>query len=243
MGPTLRTITLGYLMPLGSARALRGAGILVVLLLGLIVTGKALGFVHEEMLLALRGGLVIPGVPIAAALLSEISLREGITQRTLLYPLFGPVSRQALAVGRTLLTALLLVLGAIATSLALQGLAGVKPAGLGREILGLCFGGLTYVALFGLLHLVSNRGLVTGLALFFTLDDPLGRLPFSLRLLAPSFHLRTISGVEAEFNLPIDVHPATSTPLMSSLALVVIGALAIYATAQLFARKPLGELC
>jgi hypothetical protein len=30
---------------------------------------------------------------------------------------------------------------------------------------------------------------------------------------------------------------------MSSLALVVIGALAIYATAQLFARKPLGELC
>ncbi len=242
-GTMISTVGLGYLLPLASARAVRVVAMLVILLFALVLAGHMLGFLSARTLLDLRRGIVMPGVPIAAALLSEISLREGITQRTLLYTLFGPVSRDALAIGRTALTALLLALGAMMTSLLLQLVARVSSEGLARELVAMFFASFAYVGLFGLLHLVSNRGLVSAITLYSIFDDPLGRLPFSMRLLAPSFHVRTISGIDSTFKLPIDVDAAESTPVLSAVVLVLVAAAAIYVTALLFRRKPLGELC
>jgi hypothetical protein len=85
--------------------------------------------------------------------------------------------------------------------------------------------------------------LIGGLAFFFVLDQPLGQIPFALRRLSPSYHLSVLADRVIDIHLPVSVTPPEPSMIVSSLALVAIGIVTTLATAILFTRKPLGELC
>jgi len=240
---SLQTVTWGYLLPLTSARTLRLALLASAVFFGAVLVGRSIGLISAEMLLSLRHGVVVPGIPFGAALLSELAIREGITQRTLLYALIGPVARRELLIGRTLLTAAQLAVLGLLASCALQVLSGASGEGLGRELGAIVVGSVAYTSLFGIIHLVSRRGLVSAIALHVMLDDPIGRLPFSIRMISPAFHLRTMAGLEDTFQLPISIDAAESGVLISTLALFLLSGIALAVSARLFEKKPLGELC
>lgn len=240
---SFQTVTWGYLLPLTSARTLRVALLVSALFFAMVLVGRSTGLIPEEVLLALRHGVVVPGIPFGAALLSELAIREGITQRTLLYALVGPVSRRELIIGRTLLTSAQLALLGLLASFALHILSGASGEGLAREMGAIVVGSVAYTSLFGIIHLVSRRGLVSAIALHVMLDDPIGRLPFSIRMISPAFHLRTVAGLPDTFQLPISIDAAESGLLISTLALLVFTGAALAVSARLFERKPLGELC
>ena len=105
-------------------------------------------------------------------------------------------------------------------------------------------GAFAYTALFGLVHLLSRRGLIAGLALLAILDGPLGRLPFSLRNLSPSYHVGVIADRQDGLGLPVSLDlPAATSIIPSMILLITLGAVFTIATALVFKRKNLGELC
>ena len=236
-----------YLAPMTSTRAFR-IGILIFLLFAGLVVFAALvkpvaALLAQASLDRLRHGSVIPGVPLAALLLSEMPLRDGIRQRTLLYPLLGPVPRPLLAVVRTVATAIIVALAMTALWILVRLVQGkVDEPSLG-QLLAIWLGSGAFVGLFGLIHLLSRRGLLVGLAYYGLFDDPVGRLPFALRNVSLSYHLRVLSHQLQEIDLPIDL-PAPHSSAVASSFFLIAGTLGfIVITAVLFKRKQLGELC
>lgn len=233
----------GFLAPLFATKGFRRLLFaLVVILVGLIVL-YYVGWIDRKDLTEIRHLFILPGLPIGAALLGEMALRDGITQRTLLYVLMGPVSRPWLAAVRTVATGFLLATGVATGLIVLHALRGRSWDQLPLELVATLLGALAYTSLFGVVHLITRRGLVTCLALYGVFDQVLGRLPFSLRLLAPSYHLGVLTDVQDTFNLPVSVSAASSSEWASAFALVAITVAGVAAAALLFSRKPLGELC
>jgi hypothetical protein len=216
--------------------------ILAVVVL-LFVSGLlATGFVTSA-LYGVRHFVIMVALPAAAILLAEIPIRDGITHRTLLYPLLGPVPRVTLAVVRVVVTGAVLALASgvllLIIRLLLQDGLGFLP----RELLAVTLGAFVYVSLFGLIHLYVRRGLITGVAVLFFFDLPLGRLPFSLRNISLSYHMGVISQQEESMQLPI-MFAMPETSVLASV-LVLLGAAVVFcaAVALGFNRKSLGDLC
>jgi hypothetical protein len=235
------------LLPLASARALRIGIFSMALFLGLVVVFVLLkpyaeGF-FETTLSGLRKLAIVPGLPVLAILLSEIPIRDGIRQRTLLYPLLGPVPRTTLCWVRTMATAVILALGASFTVVLIRLIQGESLGPLAREFLAIWLGAGAFTALFGALHLSIRRGLIGGLAYYFLLDFPLAYLPFSLRNLSLSHHMRVIADLQIQMELPIAISPPSSSVLVSSIVLVVVAVGLGAVGALLFSRKDLGNLC
>jgi len=197
----------------------------------------------SEALNSMRHFLVMVGVPVGAVLLSEIPIRDGITHRTLLYPLLGPVPRTTIAVVRVAVTGAVL---ALVTSVLLVLIRALLKEGfefLPRELLAVTLGAFAYISLFGLIHLFNRRGLITGLAVLLIFDFPLGRLPFTLRNISPSYHMGVIANQAETMQLPISFgSPATS---LTTSILVLLGIALLFGAAIAFAfkRKRLGDLC
>ncbi|MBN2170116.1 MAG: hypothetical protein JW819_02205 [Candidatus Krumholzibacteriota bacterium] len=240
----IRSALAAYLIPLASARALRIAvGIAAVALGGLAIC-RTMGWLDAGALAVAQGALLVPGLPLLAAIVAEIPLRDGITQRTLLYPLLGPVSRPLLAAVRTLATGVLLFALVTALILVFKILGPLGWSDLPRLLTAALLGSLTYTAIFGLLQLAARRGLILSLVVYFMLDGPIGQLPFRLRNVAPSFHLRALSYRIDFIDMPLGWDLPADPPLLSA-ALVLIGVTAACTalTAWLFARKRLVTLC
>jgi len=236
-----------YLAPMTSTRAFRIGGLIFLSFVALVLIAALVrpvaAFLAQASLDRLRHGSVLPGVPLAALLLSEIPLRDGIRHRTLLYPLLGPVSRPMLAMVRTLATSLLVALAMTTLWILVRLVQGSVAEPWIGQLLAIWLGSGAFVGLFGLFHLVSRRGLLVGLAYYGLLDDPLARLPFALRNLSLSFHMRSLAHQEVEINLPISITPPETSPWVSAMLLVAVAVALFAVTAMLFKRKPLGELC
>ncbi|NNE44072.1 MAG: hypothetical protein HKN12_07670, partial [Gemmatimonadetes bacterium] len=183
-----------FVTPVMASRSVR-IGVLLAVFFVLGVAGvRFSGLFPDRMVIAsleaARHFLVMIGLPVAAIILSDTALRDGIQHRTLLYSLLGPVPRPTLAIVRTGATAALV--GAFVGSLllisrGLLGSAGDGAVALAREILAVLVGGAAYTAMFGFIHLINRRGLIAGLVLLFLIDLPLGRVPFGIRNLSPSY--------------------------------------------------------
>lgn len=234
-----------YVLPMTSLRAIRIGILLLLGLVGLVALAIALGAISEDateaMLLALRGFVVFPGVPIGAILLSEMPVRDGIRHRTLLYPLLGPVSRPTLAIVRTLTTGCVLALGSVLAYLLLYVF--LREGNVARDLLAVTVGSFVYVAVFGLVHLMSDRGLTGSLAVFVLLDWPIGLLPLGLRNLSPSYHFKVIADRDTIMQLPLSIGLPSQSLSLSLLLILVLGALFLAASAYLFKRRSLGEIC
>lgn len=233
----------GYLAPITTLRAARIGVPIAILLLAAVAAGRFTGLIPPEALEGLQQFIILPGVPLFAALLGEMALRDGITQRTLLYPLLGPVPRGTLAAARTAAAALLLATGTVTLMAAIKLIAGDFGPGAARELAALVLGSCAYTALAGVIHLISPRGLILNLALYAVADYPLGRLPVGLRVLAPSHHVRTLADFSDPLRIPISVPVAPADPIVSTLVLIAIAIAATLAVAALFANKKLPELC
>jgi hypothetical protein len=228
---------------MASARAIKIAMVGSIIFLGCVVIGNVVGWLSGSDLAQTRHFAVIPGIPVAAALMAEMALRDGITHRTLLYPLLGPVPRRVLAVVRTVLTGLVLGTCASVLVLVIHVLEKRAWGGLPEELLAIYLGALAYTALFGIVHLLTHRGLIASLAIYAIFDHPIGRLPFSLRNIAPSFHVRVLGDLESSFRIPVIMDLGKASNLESSLVLIVLTVIATGLVAFLFTRKNLGELC
>jgi hypothetical protein len=236
-----------YIIPMTATRGMRIGVLLFVLcallLVALYLSGLIASDIITDALYGMRHFLVMVAVPVGAVILSEIPIRDGITHRTLLYPLLGPVPRLTLALVRFATTAVLLAIG---TGLLLLLVCVLLREGfdmLPRELLAVTLGSFAYVALFGLVHLFNRRGLIVGLAVFFLFDAPLGRLPFSLRNISPSYHTGNLGGQEESMQLPIRFGMPDTSLLVSVFVLVAIAAVCGTLIAIGFRRKNLGELC
>jgi hypothetical protein len=236
-----------YFAPMLATRAFKLSIVFGFVFLGLaalaLMLGKIAPALFANALDAIRLSLIVPGIPVAAILFGEMPLRDGIRQRTLLYQLLGPVPRWVLAVVRTAMTAALLTVGACALMLATRVLGGAGLDKYPQEILAMALGAAAYTGIFGLIHLLSRRGLLTGLAFYFVFDQPLGQVPFALRRLSPSYHLSVLADTVVEIDLPIPLPPPDSSDLLSAIVLVAAALLTTAATAFLFHKKSLGELC
>ncbi len=232
-----------YIAPITTLRAARIGFPVGFLLVAGVAAGRFLGLIAPESLRELEHFIILPGVPLFAALLGEMALRDGITQRTLLYPLLGPVPRGTLALVRTAAAALLLAAATIALMVVLELIAGDLGPGTVRELAAILLAVCVYTALAGVVHLLSPRGLILNLAIYAVLDYPLGRLPVGLRVLAPSHHVRTLADFSDPLQIPISVPVAPADPLVSTVVLLVIAAAATVTGAAIFANKKLPELC
>jgi hypothetical protein len=236
-----------FVTPMTSLRALRLGVLLFIVaclaLAALVATGTVSERIMHVALTGLRHGLIVAGVPIGAVLLSEMSLRDGMTNRTLLYPLLGPTPKVVLAVVRTLVSATLLAIGAIVLLLLIRVFMRDGFSFLGREIMAVVLAAYAYVGLFGLIHLYNRRGLISGLAFFLILDKPLSAVPFKLRYVAPSYHVGVVGNQLEAMKLPIPIEAPASSVFWSSVFLVVLFAATLVITAWAFRRKDLGELC
>jgi hypothetical protein len=236
-----------FVIPMTATRAMRIGLVLfigVVAIVLLLFMGGFLssGFVTDA-LYGMRFFVVMVALPVGAVLLSEIPIRDGITHKTLLYPLLGPVPRTTLAVVRSAVTAVILATGASLLLLLIRVLLREGFGFLPREILAVALGAFAYVSLFGLVHLVNRRGLIAGLVIIFFFDLPLGKLPFSLRNVSPSYHVGVIAEQDVSMQLPISLGMPGSSVTMSALILLGIAVVFGAAVAWAFKRKDLGELC
>lgn len=229
--------------PMASTRGFRAALVMAFLILAVIALGRISGIISPGLLNDLRAFIIMPGIPLLAIPISEMALRDGITHRTLLLPLLGPAPRPTLAVVRTLATGLILFTGVALLLLVARAVALAGFGGLGRELWAALLATLTYVALFGLLHLLTRRGLITGLAVLGILDYPLGRMPFAIRVIAPSFHVRVLSDRIDSFPLPIFIDMPAASVFTSTITLALWIAALTFLTAVVFARKNLPTLC
>lgn len=236
-----------YVIPLTSTRAMRiglvlfvGFVAVVVLLFvsGLVASGFVTAALH-----GMRHFLIMLALPATAILLSEMPIRDGITHRTLLYPLLGPVPRVTLAVVRVLVTGAVLAVASGALLVLIRVLLRDGFDFVGRELLAVGLGSFAYVSLFGLVHLYVRRGLITGVAILFFFDLPLGRVPFSLRNISLSYHMGVISAQQETMQLPIVFATPESSVTMSALVLLAAAAVLCAAVALGFNRKSLGDLC
>jgi hypothetical protein len=222
-----------------ATKLLLGAG---VLLLAAVAVGSRAQWIDPGTAYGIRTSLLVPGLPLVAVSVGELPLRDGLTQRTLLYPLLGPVPRSLLCLVRTVMAALLLCLGMSALVLLLRPFSYAPTEGLGRELGAVALGSLCYLGLFGLLHVLTKHGLVTGLG--FALGDYLlGKVPFSMRGFAPAAHLANLADISIvdTHGLPLSVSPIALADSVLVLALValVAGALTVWR----FTRMDLPELC
>ncbi len=244
--PTLVALR-AYLAPMPSFRGLRlglGVGFLAFGLIGVaFLLERLLPSMFGNLLRSLQLVAIVPGVPLTAILVSEMSLGDGIRQRTLLYALLSPVSRSTLAVVRTLTTALLLTAGGLIVVTVIRLLDGMPMGPLPREYLAVLMGSLAYTALFGFFHLAFRRGLIVGLVFYFLLDQPLAQLPFALRRLSPSYHLSVLADRVIDMRLPLSVPLSQTSNAVAAAVLLGIGAIFLAATVLVFNRKSLGELC
>ena len=236
-----------YVIPMAATRAMRiGLVLFSIALIGVILVFMT-GFVSKHFVIdsleGMRHFIVMVGVPVAAVILSEIPVRDGITHRTLLYPLLGPVPRTTLAVVRIAVTAGVLAVGASALLLLIRILLHDPMGPYPLDVLSVTLGSFAYVTLFGLIHLFNRRGLITGLAILFLFDLPLGRLPFTLRNISPSYHVGVIADQQESMQLPVSLGMPATSVLMSSVILIVIAAVFGAAIAFFFKRKNLGSLC
>ncbi len=236
-----------YVIPMTATRAMKIGLVLFFVFLASAVALFMGGFISRtfvhDALLGMRHFLVMVGLPVGAVLLSEIPIRDGITHRTLLYPLLGPVPRATLAAVRVVVTGAVLFLG---TGLLLFLIRLMLNDGfdfLGRELLSVFLGSFAYVALFGLVHLVNRRGLIASLVLLFLFDIPAGKIPFALRNISPSYHMGVIAGQEESLRLPVSFGLPEMSVWMSSVILLGIAVVFGVAVAYGFTRKDLGELC
>lgn len=229
--------------PMTSTRGFRAALVMAVLMLAVLALGRFSGLIAPELLSALRAFIIMPGIPLLAIPISEMALRDGITHRTLLLSLLGPAPRPTLAIVRTLATGLILFAGVALLLLAARIMALAGFSGFGRELWAALLATLTYVALYGFLHLVTRRGLIAGLAILGTLDYPLGRMPFAIRGIAPSFHVRVLADKIDSFPLPIFIDMPTASAFTSTITLALWIAVLTFLTAVVFSRKNLPTLC
>ena len=236
-----------YVIPMVATRAMRiGIALCALFVLAAVLffaSGAVSSSFMSEALNSMRHFLVMVWVPVGAVLLSEIPIRDGITHRTLLYPLLGPVPRTTIAVVRVVVTGAVL---ALVTSVLLFLIRALLKEGfefLPRELLAVTLGAFAYGSLFGLIHLFNRRGLVTGLAVLLIFDFPLGRLPFTLRNISPSYHLGVIANQQETMQLPISFGSPDTSLVTSVLVLFGIAVVFGAAIAFGFKRKNLGDLC
>lgn len=242
LGSSIAIASAGFLGPVTAARRFRRMLLLAIAAIALLVALSFFDLLSAGELRSLRKLAIVPGIPVGAAILAEMALRDGITQRTLLYTLLGPVPRWLLAAIRTVLTAMLLALGITGILLVLYILL-ERWSSLPQDLLAVAAGSLAYVGLFGLIHLMTRRGTITSLALYAMFDHAIGMLPFSIRVISPSYHLRVLGEAQSAFPIPFLGEPAKSTPVIATLVLLAIAAVAIFLTARSFERKNLPELC
>ncbi len=231
-----------YLAPLASTRAVRISLLVALAFLGVVAVGVAARFIPRDALVPIGQLVIMPGLPLFAIILSEMAIRDGITQRTLLYPLLGPVSRPVLATVRTLATGLLLTLGILCLVIATRLLDPARFTISVREVLTIVLASFTYTALAGVVHLLTRRGLVTLLAIL-AVELQIGRIPFGLRAVVPSFHVRVLADHLDTFSLPIPIDMPDPAVTDSLFYLILVGIAATFAVAAVFANKNLGELC
>jgi len=253
MNSATRTALHAYLAPLMSARVVRVGILLLIVVLGVIgfcwalkPLSRMVTWIPEEAadgaLTGMRLFLIMPGVPIAAILFSELPARDGIRQRTLLYPLLGPVPRGELMVVRTLATGVMLALAVCGLVLFTRILEGAGLGELPREMLAVILSSMAYLALFGFFHLLGTRGLFVGLTVFMV-DWGWGQIPFGIRKLSIAYHARVLAGQPETLDLPISIVPPSDSFVVSLAVLLFLAALFTWLTGVMFSRKNLGELC
>jgi hypothetical protein len=223
-----------------ASKLLLGATVIVGLGAALATT---VGWVSPLTLAALRWGLMVPGLALVAVLVSELALRDGLTTRTILYTLLGPVPRFTLALVRTSMAALVLAVPMAGLMLLLRWLGDMPLAGVGRELAAVTLGAACYVGLCGLLHLWTRHGLVAGLAFVLVADYPLARLPFAIRSLAPAAHVSTIGDASIVDTHGLPLSTAAISPMVSVIVLALLAVLSTLVTAWRFSRMDLEELC
>lgn len=236
-----------YVTPILATRAMRvglllfvsAASTFVALFLSRVLSERFM----VETLEASRHFLIMLGLPVAGAVMSELPLRDGITHRTLLYPLLGPVPRSTFALVRTVVTAAVLAAGLVLLLLLVRLLLRDGLGFLPREALAVTLGALAYTGVFGALHVVNRRGLITGLVALFFFDIPLGTVPFAIRNLSLSYHVGVIAGQRDDMALPIQLASPDASVAFSAAVLIAVAALSIAATAWLFRRMDLGDVC
>ncbi|NNF05699.1 MAG: hypothetical protein HKN21_02955, partial [Candidatus Eisenbacteria bacterium] len=197
----------------------------------------------NEALDSLRKLLIAPGIAIAAILFSELPIRDGIRQRTLLYPLLGPVPRWILVVVRTVATGAILAFSAIILLLIIRFLHGEGLSQLPQEAMAIALASFAYTGLFGVVHMVTKRGLFAGLATLLIFDSPLAQLPFGIRRLSLSYHTQVLGDQLVELQLPVDLGTPENSVVLSAITLLIMAAVFIGIASFLFSKKPLGELC
>jgi hypothetical protein len=216
---------------------------IAVLMILIVYAGFSSGLIPREMFESLHQSVIVFGIPLFATLFSELALRDGLVHRTLLYPLLGPASRREIAVARTLATGLVLFVGCGLLVTVIRFICEVPWNSYPRELGAILLASLAYVSIAGLIHLFTTKGLITSLVVFSILDHPIGRLPFAVRNLAPSYHTRVLTDQIDTYSLPISID-VSHTPAIGAVAyLVVLTAVVITATAIVFKRKNLGNLC
>jgi len=235
-----------YVIPMAATRAMRIGLVLFVLFIAtialLFMSGFAVSWLGTTALVGMRHFLVMVGVPVGAVLLSEMPIRDGIEHRTLLYPLLGPVPRGTLALVRITVTGAILALAVGGALVLVRLLLRDGFALLPRELLAITLGAFAYIAVFGLVHLFSRRGLIIGIVVFFVFDAPLGRIPFSIRNLSPSYHVGVVANQQESMELPISFGQPETSVIMSALILLAIAIVFIAATVVGFRRKNLVDL-
>jgi len=244
---TISTAFWTYIIPMIATRAMRiGLVLFALFASGVVLLYMAGIFASEwgiDALWGMQHFLVMAGVPVGAILLSEIPIRDGITHRTLLYPLLGPVPRMTLVVVRMAVTSAVLAIGAGLLMLLVRLLLKDDPGFIWRELLSVTLGAFAFVAFFGLFHLYGRRGLITGLVVLFLFDIPLGKLPFTLRNVSLSYHMGVIADQQDSMQLPISLGTPPTSILASAVVLLVVAIVFGALVAVGFKRKDLGELC
>jgi hypothetical protein len=91
-------------------------------------------------------------------------------------------------------------------------------------------------------HLFSRRGLIIGIVVFFMFDAPLGRIPFALRNISPSYHVGVVSNQKENMQLPIAFGQPETSVIVSALVVLAIAMVFIAATVVGFKRKNLADL-
>jgi hypothetical protein len=144
---------------------------------------------------------------------------------------------------RTLVTSFILIAGATLLILILHILRNAGWGSLPREFYSILLGALAYTGVFSVIHLFTKRGMIVSLALYFISDHFIGQIPFSIRNVAPSYHLRILTDLEETFRIPIQLELKKGTVTEASIYLLVMAVIGYALTAYIFSKKNLGELC
>ncbi|NUN14143.1 MAG: hypothetical protein HUU55_10965 [Myxococcales bacterium] len=211
--------------------------------IGAVLVGVLAGQLPAHTITDLRVFALIPGVAVTSVLVAEVPIRDGLSRRTLLHLLLGPVDRFVLAIVRTLLCSVLVFvfLGAVQLTLALAAGLGVDVTL--RELLACLLGSLAYMSVFSLVHLYTKHGLVTGLIVYLAADHFIGQVPFALRQIALSAHVANIAGHEHAITIGGLLATENMSITGSIVLLVVVAVLCFGLMARAFSKRDLAELC